>query len=219
LSLSGFDVLGVREQGLVTGYVRASDLDRGILADHLLEFSEEVLVAGNTSLSLVFDKLNDSLFLFVSAFGEVGGIVTRADMQKAPVRMWLFGLISLLEMQMLRIVRQIYPGDTWLDQLSDGRIAKAKEIFDDRRGRNEEIDLAECLQFADKRDLLLQPHIISAFGFDSKAGMRATFVRLEQVRNELAHSQDFIAGDWPSMSDLVKQGVELLDTAEAIETG
>jgi len=215
LSSAGFDVVGVRAEGSVTGFVNSKDLDGGTLEQYLCHFGDDDLIFAETSLSEVFEALSQSKRVFLVHLGSVGGIVTRADMQKTPVRMWLFGLISLIEMQMLRIIREIYPGDEWQTKISSSRLSHAQKIFEDRLRRNEETDIVDCLEFCDKRDLLLKrSDIIEAFGYESKNNLKQVLADLENLRNDLAHSQDFISGDWPTTSDVIDQGVKLLDVAE-----
>lgn len=128
--------------------------------------------------------------------GQVGGIVTKGDLQKIPVRMWLFGLISLIEMQLLRIIRDYYPDDSWKQKplISPDRLNKAEDQLKDRRRRNEAIDLADCLQFCDKRDIVLKSDdLCRLIGSDSTATYEL-LKSLENLRNELVHSQDIIAG-------------------------
>ena len=94
--------------------------------------------------------------VFVVVMGEVSGIITKGDLQKAPVRLWLFGVLSLLEMQFLRLIRTAYPQDTWKGFVSENRLGKAGQLLQERKRRNEAIDLADCLQFADKRTIVLR---------------------------------------------------------------
>lgn len=210
-------MVGIRHEGRVTEYARADELTAGTLGEHSIAFREPDLVTGDTPLSTVFDRLSQNARVFVVTLDSICGIVTRADMQKAPVRMWLFGLISLLEMQMLRIIREFYPANSWTDSLSSCRLEKATYVFKDRKNRNEEIDLADCLQFCDKRDLILgRDEIVDGLNFSSKNALRKLLKELEDLRNELAHAQDFVAGDWPSRAHLVQNGVKLLDTAEGV---
>ena len=94
-----YDVVGVREDGLVSGYARRPDLSGGKLGDYLVQFYEPVdepveLLPETTPLVKVFEALHDSSRAFVLVLGEVGGIVTRGDLQKIPVRMWLFGFLG-----------------------------------------------------------------------------------------------------------------------------
>ena len=129
--------------------------------------------------------------------------------------MWLFGLISLIEMQLLRIIRDYYPDDWWKHKISEnGRLKKAEELFEKRRQRNEAIDLADCLQFCDKRDIVLKSdELCRLLGFDSTATYEQ-LKSLEDLRNELAHSQDIITGNRPRIVDLVRQAEDILRKCE-----
>src|SRR5690606_17006974 len=82
--------------------------------------------------------------LFVLGGDRSVAIVTRGDLQKAPVRMYLNGVVVLLEMQTLRLVRILYSGDDWIAVLGRNRLAAARALFEERVRRNEQIDLVDC---------------------------------------------------------------------------
>ncbi len=146
---------------------------------------------------------------------QVWGIITRGDLQKAPVRMWLFGLISLLEMNFLRLIRLKFLEDSWKSLLKSTRLKHAQYILDDRRRRNEAIDLADCLEFGDKARILSKTEAIrSALGVPSEKEMSQLLQKLENLRNELAHSQDIITGKWPEVVELAEAAEELLIKCE-----
>jgi hypothetical protein len=86
---------------------------------------------------------------------SVDGIVTRADLQKPPVRLILFGLITLFEMHLTYLVRHFYPDEGYLSKLSKPRIRAAQELMSERKERNEDLDFIDCLQFGDKTNLVL----------------------------------------------------------------
>src|SRR5437773_2261974 len=211
-----YDVVGVRHDRLVSGYVKRSDLDDGTLGEHICRFVSSDRLPDTTPLVDVFEALRDSSHVFVLLLGQVGGIVTRGDLQKAPVRMWLFGLVCLIEMQLLRIIREHYPNDAWKSLLSDGRLAKAKDYHNDRRRRNEAIDLADCLQFADKRDIVLATtELRSTAGLEPKGSGERLLKDLEKLRDNLAHAQDIVTGYWPKLVDLARDAEVLLRRCEA----
>ena len=66
---------------------------------------------------------------------QVGAIVTRADLQKAPVRLFLFGMITLIEMHFLRIIRDRFEDDSWKSKARD-YVDEAERVFLSRRNRN-----------------------------------------------------------------------------------
>jgi len=54
---------------------------------------------------------------------------------------------------MLRLTCERFPDGEWVGLLSVGRVDAAREIFDERKKRNEEADhcdFSDCLQFCDK---------------------------------------------------------------------
>jgi predicted transcriptional regulator len=111
-----FDVVGVRQNGAVIGYVHRADLREGTLKQYTKPFDEQLLVEDWSPLLAVLELLVGSPQVFIVVMGEVSGIITKGDLQKVPVRMWLFGVLSLLEMQFLRLIRASYPQDTWTPQ-------------------------------------------------------------------------------------------------------
>ena len=163
------------------------------------------------------DGLTRSRELFVSVLGQVGGIITKGDLQKTPVRLWLFGIVSLVEMQLLRFIRTQFPDSSWAEELTPSRVQLAQKIFTERRRRNEEasvLDFADCLQFCDKAAIFTnEPE--HAKCFESRQAAQRFFSQVEALRNDLAHSNDILSGRWPELAELVRQCEQLLLQLEA----
>jgi hypothetical protein len=199
-----YDVVGVREHGVVTGYVDRSDLASGAIGAHRRTFSRDEVLPDIEPLLAAFAALRERRHVFINLLGHVGGIITRGDLQKAPVRLWLFGLLSLLEMQMLRVVRERYPSDSWAPLLTEERAAGARRVFEERRRRNEENDLSDCLQLGDKACIVMKdPVLFGLSGFESKRASESFFNEVNTLRNALAHANDILNGRWPALADLV----------------
>ncbi len=210
-----FDVVGIREHGVVTGFALRPDLMEESAGRHRRVFGAGDVLPDSEALQSAFAALRDRRHVFITVLGHVGGIVTRGDLQKAPVRLWLFGLVSLLEMQMLRVVRERYPADAWASLLSDERISGARRVFDERRRRNEENDLSDCLQLGDKATILMKdPELFALSGFASKRALETFFKEVGMLRNALAHANDILAGRWPALVDLVTNLESLLERLE-----
>ena len=154
---------------------------------------------------------------FVSFLGTTSGIITRGDLQKAPLRMWFFNLVSLTEMQMLRLIRQRYPGGDWREPLKDERIEAAESLLSDRRRRNVHTDLADCLQFCDKRTIIVNTAGLRELFASSKRAASRYLGEVEDLRNDLAHSQDIITGRWPEIVDVAEYLEETLRRIEGCE--
>ena len=204
-----FDVAGVKPvQGeAVTGFVAREELKDGAVKDHAQPITSELLISDSTPLPLLLSELKKREHTFVLIGSEVRGIVTRADLNKPPARVYLFGLISLLEMHLAFWVRVAYPEESWFGELRAARQEKALQLHEERCNRNLETTLLECLQFCDKRDLVLARKELReklALGGRTAAGRMLT--RSEDLRNVIAHSQQYLARDssWRETIDLVE---------------
>lgn len=213
----GYDVVGVRQEGVVTGFAARTELADGPLGLHRLSFGAGDVLPDSEPLLAAFAALRERRHVFITVLGHVGGIVTRGDLQKAPVRLWLFGLVSLLEMQMLRVVRERYPGDAWACHLTDERVEGARRVFAERRQRREENDLSDCLQLGDKATIFLKdPELFARSGFASKQSLETFFKDVGQLRNALAHANDILHGRWPALADVVDALEAFLGRLEGI---
>jgi hypothetical protein len=214
-----FDVVGLREGGVLVGYVRRKELEHGPVRDRLCRFREDYVVAETESLLAAIQALRDRSELFVTILGQVGAIVTKGDLQKAPVRLWLFGVISLIEMQMLRLIRERFPEGTWRELVPPARVEAARKLFAERQRRNEEADpsdFSDCLQICDKAMIVLKDSELSALAdFPSRGAGQRFFSDLESLRNDLAHANDILIGRWPDLAELVKAGERLLVRLES----
>lgn len=210
LDTRGFDVAGVKqfEDGPVLGFVFKEEMQSGRIRDCLKPINAEDLISDATQLADLFTVLRKKERAFVLIGPSVRGIVTRSDLNKPPVRIYLFGLISLLEMHMQFWVNFAYPAESWKEQFSGNRLAAAKELQDERRKRDEAVTLLDCTQFCDKASLLVgKLDLITKLNLASKNKARSFFGRAERHRNDLAHSQlDLAHGtSWELIIELVEK--------------
>ena len=216
LDTKNFDVIGVRTNGIINGYACRRDLTEGKLSKYFKEFDPRELLPDTTSILEVLEVIIEFNHIFVLSFGRVAGIITRGDLQKVPIRMWLFSLISLIEMQMLRIIRERFPENSWDKLISTGRKEKVEELFMKRKKKNEEIDLLDCLEFCDKYTIISQTEdILEKLQYD-KNDFCTLLKNLRKLRDNLAHVQDIITANWPSIIILSKTAEEFLKSCETI---
>ena len=215
---NNFDTAGVEKDG-ITGYVVRTELETRKSLDTIIrQFQPNELISETTPLIDLFPILKVRERVFVLTKNKIDRIVTRYDLQKAPVRMLIFGFISILEMHLLRIIKGIYPADSWQRLLNNNRIRLAKKLYSERKARNEELDLVDYIQLADKRDLLLENMaVLKKVGFKSKKPFKMFFKKVEVLRNKLAHSQELVKGSsWPDIIDLTIDVEKLIRQMEAI---
>lgn len=213
----GFDAVGVRTQGVVTHYVEAHAITGPSIDDEICEIADEKVIAETTSLRTVVTLLEQEPRLFVRSLGQIGGIITRADLQKVTIRMWLFGVLSLIEMQMMRVILQRYPNDSWKLHLKPEALSKAEEIHRDRARRDLETSLADCLAWSTKARLVCAVDDVRiALGFVSKGKGSRMFSRLQALRDRLAHAHVLITGSDRDPCVLGREAEALLDRFEAL---
>jgi len=195
-----FEVVGVRDKGLIAGYLEKSELADGTCSDFLHPFDDSQVILDSAPFTDVVLGLRDTPRLFVSLLGRVGGIVTRSDLQKPPVRMWLFGMVTLIEMRFARLIERFCPEDGWKRFLSEARVQKAEELLAERTRRNQNLDVLDCLQFSDKGQIVARNEEVRRLTqFESRRQVEQAVKQLERLRNNLAHAQDIIATDWDTI--------------------
>jgi hypothetical protein len=212
MSERAFTVAGIRREGMVCGFVEASDLCSGCCGDATRTFDEAYLVAGSLPLAGLVLRLKDVPRLFVATLGQVAGVVGRADLEQPPARMWLFGMITLIEMRFGRMIEALLPCDAWTPFISEARVQKCRDLLAERMRRDQTLTLADCLQFSDKAQIIARHEPLrSLTRFTSRRQVEEVGKRLEKLRNNLAHAQEIVASDWETIVALAENLDSILD--------
>jgi hypothetical protein len=213
-----FDVAGVRnESGRIIGWAQRTALVEGVCGKHTVSFDPHNLASDATPLIEIVRMLSEQERLYVVVRRGVSGIITRADLRKPPVRVLLFGLISLLDMHLSYWIRELFPNDSWREELSDARRTKVAELLAARKLRNEEISAIDCLQLCDKRDILIgSEDARTMLELGSKSKATKILKAIEYVRDRLAHSQDDFTGEggWPELAATIADIERMLVASE-----
>ncbi|MGD9947317.1 MAG: Swt1 family HEPN domain-containing protein [Desulfobulbus sp.] len=194
---TGLDIVGLRVQGHMAGYVYAQELAGGKCGDYLRNFTPDDVVSNTANFVEVVKSLAINDLCFVTILDQVGAIITKIDLEKPPMRMFLFGVITLGEMMMTEIIRQRFSDGSWQNHLSPQRLEKAKVLQEERLRRGQKVDLIDCLQYGDKGWILsFQEDFRLALGLESRNAARKALNELESLRNNLAHTQEIIPTSW-----------------------
>jgi len=209
LERTHFKVAAIREDGRVSGYVLASELDRGgLCGDVRRDFDTSDTIGGDASLAEAIEQLEERRWLFVRVLGRVNGIVTWTDLQKPPVRMWLFGVITLIEMAFTSLLETLFSDDEWKELMSPARRIKAQDFYRERSRRGEHagsLRLVDCIQLSDKGQILAKDEMARRLlGFPSRKRGEQTVKSIVSLRDKLAHSQDIVSQDAGSIVELAK---------------
>lgn len=214
-----FDVAGVKEteEGEVIGFIRTIELGEENVLDYVTKIEPRLLISDSTPISELFSILSEQEFSFVLSGNLISGIITRADINKPPVRIYLFGLLSLFEMHLNAWINHHFTNNSWTEKVPSRRMKKATNLYKIRKGNNQDLSLLECMQMCDKRNLLLiMPPFLEGFGFNGD--VFDSFVKdVEKVRNEIAHSQDSIISnvDWTRLIEIISEAERFLHTSDS----
>lgn len=164
--------------------------------------AEEEVISESTPVIEVLETLIDQPWLFVKEKRKITSIVTRADLDSIPVRIWLYGMISLFEIQ----IRENITNNNidWEKNLTEARLNAANKLFEDKKSRNEDVNLLSCTQICDLSTIIKKNyHLFSAnLGSLSKKELHKDFNEIMTLRDNLAHAQS-IGIEWKRVYELM----------------
>jgi hypothetical protein len=211
MSQARVQVAGIRRNGLVCGFVEAESLGEGSCASFRREFASGQVVVAGSSLMDVIEVLTRYDWCFVSALGTVVGVISRIDMQKPAIRMWLFGIITVAELEFTERIRQKWSGESWIGLLSQQRLENARQLRAERERRKENCKLLDCLQLSDKMEILISdPEELARLGIRTPSAAKRASRQIESLRNSLAHAQGLVDHDWPQIVRLARHIEQIL---------
>ncbi|GET23279.1 CBS domain-containing protein [Prolixibacter denitrificans] len=214
-----FDIVGVMDDDKnIIGYAQREELEDDIIRSHTHEISVEHLISDSTPISALLNILSENSFVFVLYRNSIAGIVTRADINKPIVRIYLFGIISQVELHLNFWINELYKDEGWKGIIKESRIDEALRIYKSRKKRNDELSLLECLQFCDKRTILSSTkEFLEKFTFSVRR-FEKLMRHIEDIRNQLAHSQSSITEnlEWKDFVSTISDAEKLLIHSERI---
>ena len=200
MDAKGWEVVGIRQQGVMAGWITRQDVVEHF--ESFRPFEVTTLITDDASLADVVRGLSTAAYLFVNILGQVQGVISRRDLEKPAMRMWLFGLVTITELRITTMIEECCPDDSWKQFLSEGRLQLAAALQKERGLRGQRRSLLDCLQFADKGRIFARHEILRGHSpFPSRRAVEDFVKSLQDLRNNLAHSQE-IAGDWNVIFDL-----------------
>lgn len=184
------DVAPLKEQPCYHRYIVAKELADGNCGKYAHSIDATMIVAETLPVADLFEMFRKQPFLFVLQGRGIVGIVTKADLQRVPVRILMFGLTTLLEMNLRESIRQRHGDNDWIHVLNEKRFKKAKGIQDTRISKDASIGLLECTQLCDLKEIIIRSPLLQEIFADlSKKQFLTRLKRIEKYRDDLAHAQ------------------------------
>jgi hypothetical protein len=185
------DVLGVRRSGVVHRWISTKALSSNETDPIQREFTRGNVIQPYASLNEVTLSLRKEEFLFVHELGQIIAFISKSAFEKPPMRMWLFGIVTVSEQRVSQLIKHHYPDNGWQKFLSPGRLAKAHELQRLRLARGQRRTLLECLQLADKGQIVARDEALrDRTRFKSRKEVERFVQALQDLRNNLAHAQE-----------------------------
>jgi hypothetical protein len=166
------------------------------------------IISSNTRIGHAMPIICKNGFTLLLEENKLTGIVTISDLEKPPVKMWVYGQLNILEILFKTIIRQFYPNDSCIDLLSDNRKTMILTVFNEKSELNEDIDIVECLYFSDISSILQKSKNIRKLIFkdDVKTGIKnlKSISKPKGIRNIIAHSDSIHKYmEWSRFSELM----------------
>jgi len=198
-----FDCLPVRANGVIVGCVWRSAGLVGAAREHMQPITEGLLVSADLPLTQFIPMIADAPQRLVLDGASICGIVTWSDLQKLPVRLFVFTLITYLEIIMAQtILTRFTSEEEWFQLIAQWRRQHIEETRRALQRKNLEPPLIELTSFADKRVILTKRFELGEqFVSDLKA--------IEALRHTTAH-----AGSYAESPEAVHGFVRSLQDAE-----
>ena len=172
---------------LNTGKLVQNSSCKGLVREYSHPLSEGNLIGADASiLDFIKDADSNPCRLIVSE-SEIIGLVTLSDLQRLPVRVALFALVTGLERTMAGAISKQYADENeWWELLNEGRQKKVREKVAKSKQDNGFVNTLLFTEFCDKRDILL--HLFpSSLGKEKLRHLK----EIEKLRDKVAHANDY----------------------------
>ena len=161
--------------------------------------NEQEVISESTPLIEAFEILCNEEFLLIKEKRNITKIVTRADLDSIPIRICLYGIISLFEGLLRENI--MFNQIKWENHLNEHRLEEAKKLYRKKSNKNQEISLLNCTQFCDLGTIVKKEwDIYSPLIDDSKSNVDKKFKFIRKLRDSLAHSEKLMY-DWNEILD------------------
>ncbi len=192
LDENGYDAAPVYADDDPIGFIHKDDVtpdDNGdTLDDHLTPLTIDYMISGDTSFTDVLSALIEQSVYFLGGHNHVTGILTRADLNTAPARIYLFDRITYLEEHLRELIL-----DKKLDWKNSPVTADELDDIEDRyadaQAANVALDELHYAQFSTLETIVTSVETCwQTCGFSTKGGADSRLHEVTDLRNDVAHA-------------------------------
>jgi len=220
LSTNGYDAAPIYRDGHPTGFVHVDDIDTDTdgdgLRDHLTPLTIEHMISGDASFPAVLSALIERPVYFLGGHDHVNGILTRADLNTGPARIYLFDRITYLEERLRELVLDKAPN--WKDTpVSVDALDDIESRYEDAKAANIELDELHYAQFSTLETIVSSVEDCwQICGLTSKGGAGTRLHEITELRNDVAHANLLVENT--DSNDFLSTGRTTENLSDTLET-
>ena len=184
--------------GRVTGYVLKKDLERAKsetnsrVGDYDRPLTLDRILSASTPVLSHLKLWEEHSYYLVNAGNRLTGVVTYADLNRAPVRLVFYTILSEVETKLRRMVRKKMPHDSWLKHLTAGVQGRINSYYESDKRRNLEVNRAIYLMFSELLSLVDRGKLYGKLGFRSREDFVDTAKEVNELRNRIMHTKPLV---------------------------
>ncbi|SDF97033.1 CBS domain-containing protein [Halorientalis regularis] len=192
LDENGYDAAPVYADDEPIGFLHKDDVttddDGDTLDDHLTPLTINYLISGDAAFPTVLDALIEHPVYFLGGHNHVTGILTRADLNTAPARIYLFDRITYLEEHLRELILDTTPDwkntPVTVDELED-----IQDRYEDAQAANVALDELHYAQFSTLETIVTNIKACwETCGFSTNGTAETRLHDITGLRNDVAHA-------------------------------
>jgi hypothetical protein len=222
LTENGYDAAPVYRDSDPIGFLHRDnvtpDTDGDTLDDHLTALTIDHMISGDATFPTVLDALIEQPVYFLGGHNHVGGILTRADLNTAPARIYLFDRITYLEEQLRELILDTKPN--WkTTPVSADEIEDIEDRHADAQAANVALDKIHYAQFSTLETIVTSVEACwQTCGFSTKPAASTALHNVTDLRNDVAHANLLVENtDSDEFLTTGRTTENLLNTLETID--
>jgi hypothetical protein len=217
-----YDVAPIYADDDPIGFLHKDDVtpndDGDTLDDHLTPLTIDYMISGDAAFPAVLSALIEHPVYFLGGHNQVTGILTRADLNTAPARIYLFDRITYLEEHLRELILDKAPNwkntPVTTDELDD-----IEDRYEDAQAANVALDEIHYAQFSTLETIVTSVEDCwRTCGFSTKGGASSRLHEVTELRNDVAHANLLVENT--DSNDFLSSGrttENLYDTLETID--
>lgn len=193
-----YDIAPIEDNGILNRFIKREELEKAPPSDTCDKvariISVEHIISENMSIEDLLSLFCKQDFFFVLGRGGIVGMVTYADLNKIAVKTLFYLLISELQENLLKLIRQRFPKtEICLEYLSQEQKEKIMKIYNQAKNANTELPIEYYFMFSHIIEIISKDaELREKCGFTSRSQAEKMLNPLVDLRNTIMHQRPLI---------------------------